>query len=112
MLIIITGPTLPAPEPGTGPHWAEAEGPGKPYPPKTTEVRAWKEIRGNQTPTDREHLLHLLCSDAEEGTARWANDQNEAQRLRSRAAAGFHDGSLPELGHFRPVYFDGVSRNA
>ncbi len=95
-------------EPGTGPDWANAKGPEgmKPAGPATTAMRPWESIGGRQVPTDREYLAHLDATiAANAGTGEWANAINDAAQLRKRAAAGHHDGSLPELGDYRPVYF-------
>jgi hypothetical protein len=104
-------PELGDPEPGTGTDWAAAEGPGSPLPPAPITMRPWDSLKGNDVPTDREKLAHYEEVAAKEGhDGEWANALNEVAAIRNRAANGYHDGSLPELGHFRPVYFDGINK--
>lgn len=93
-------PTQQQPEPGTGPDWINAKVPAgmRPVGPRSTQVRAWDSIAGDDVPTDAEVLAHLDAQ-PDDPAAR-----AEAAELRRRAAAGYHDGSLPQLGAFRPVY--------
>jgi hypothetical protein len=97
-------------EPGTGEDWRNALAPAgmRPVGPRTTDVRPWAEIPGNDVPTDAERLAWLEDQAAGELTAESARAQAEAAELRRLAAAGYHDGSLPELGAYRPVYFERV----
>ena len=73
----------------------------RPVPPRTTVVRNWHDIPGDDVPTDREYLTWLEGR-AHDGDADAAA---KAAELRARAGRGFHDGSLPELGEFRPVFY-------
>ncbi len=94
-------------EPGTGPDWANAKAPQgtRPAPPRTPNIRPWHTIRGRDVPTDAETLTWLETLTTGEPTAETAQARIQAAHIRARAAAGYHDGSLPHLGHYRPVYF-------
>lgn len=100
---------LPPHEPGTGPDWASArmgDSDLVPVPPATTVTREWDKIPRRGVATDREQLAWLEDQATKHsGTGQGASAEIGLAQLRQRAAAGYHDGSLPELGHYHPVYF-------
>lgn len=76
----------------------------RPVGPRTTVVRQWEDIPENDVPTDAE-LLAWFDRKGAAGELDSDRARQSARDIRRRAAAGYHDGSLPDLGEYQPVYF-------